>query len=61
MMKLAFPQLQHFDIVRERPHANPRSAKLRMDIKNEVKPQQPDEWRFRKYPLILRMLYFATW
>jgi type IV pilus assembly protein PilC len=56
MMKSGVPLLQAFDIV-GKGHANPRVAKLLMDIKTEVETGSSLAAAFRKFPLYFDPLF----
>lgn len=56
MMKSGVPLLQAFDIV-GKGHANPRVAKLLMDVKTEVETGSSLAAAFRKYPLYFDALF----
>ena len=56
MMKAGVPLLQSFDIV-GKGHANPRVARLLMDIKTEVETGSSLAAAFRKFPLYFDPLF----
>ncbi len=56
MMKSGVPLLQAFDIV-GKGHANPRVAKLLMDVKTEVETGSSLAAAFRKFPLYFDALF----
>jgi type IV pilus assembly protein PilC len=56
MMKAGVPLLQSFDIV-GKGHANPRVARLLMDIKTEVETGSSLAAAFRKFPLYFDALF----
>jgi type IV pilus assembly protein PilC len=56
MMKAGVPLLQSFDIV-GKGHANPRVAKLLMDIRTEVETGSSLAGAFRKHPLYFDALF----
>lgn len=56
MMKSGVPLLQAFDIV-GKGHANPRAAKLLLDIKTEVETGSSLAAAFRKFPLYFDPLF----